>query len=181
MKELLSSPLLLILISFQNIFCPSFCLTSKSLYCATSTYPGRPSVSRKSRRWVMAIFPTPRLVLTEEDSLKTHSLGSMCSRTDAGKHTWKSHRNESADFTDFSTKHGSLLALMLKDVKNNTFTRTGLDYCPCYQFQLSYHRSPMNSGFKGDNNSTVHHYSNTICVMFAKIAQECAFKTLKSY
>ncbi|TNN45361.1 hypothetical protein EYF80_044437 [Liparis tanakae] len=25
----------------------------------------------------MAIFPTPRLVLTEEDSLKTHSLGSI--------------------------------------------------------------------------------------------------------
>lgn len=68
--------------------------TSKSLYCATSTYPGRPSVSRKSRRWVMAIFPTPRLVLTEEDSLKTHSLGSMCSRTEGGRHTWKSHRNK---------------------------------------------------------------------------------------
>lgn len=62
-------------------------LTSSSLYWATSTYPGRPSVSRKSRRWVMAIFPTPRLVLTEEDSLKTHSLGSMCSRTAAGRHT----------------------------------------------------------------------------------------------
>lgn len=69
-------------------------LTSKSLYCATSTYPGRPLVSRKSRRWVMAIFPTPRLVLTEEDSLKTHSLGSMCSRTDGGRHTWKSQRNK---------------------------------------------------------------------------------------
>lgn len=76
-----------------------FNLTSKSLYCATSTYPGRPSVSRKSRRWVMAIFPTPRLVLTEEDSLKTHSLGSMCSRTDAGRHTWKSEKKKSANFS----------------------------------------------------------------------------------
>lgn len=35
----------------------------------------------------MAIFPTPRLVLTEDDSLKTHSLGSMCSRTEVGRHT----------------------------------------------------------------------------------------------
>lgn len=95
MKALSFSPCKLFftsLISLHKVFCPSFGLTSKSRYCATSTYPGRPSVSKKSRRWVMAIFPTPRLVLTEEDSLKTHSLGSMCSKTDAGKHTWKSHK-----------------------------------------------------------------------------------------
>lgn len=94
--SLLITFLWLILISFWSL-----CFTSKSRYCATSTYPGRPSVSRKSRRCVMAIFPTPRLVFTEEDTLKTHSLGSMCSRTDAGKHTWESHRGKSADFTEY--------------------------------------------------------------------------------
>lgn len=77
-----------------SVTTPTF-LTSKSRYLATSTYPGRPSVSRKSRCCVMAIFPTPRLVLTEEDSLKTHSLGSMCSKTESGRHTWKSNKHES--------------------------------------------------------------------------------------
>lgn len=71
---------------------------------------------------------------------------------------------------------------MLKDVKNNTFTRTGLEYCVlANQIQLSYHKSPMNSGFKGDNNSTVHHCSNTVCVMFANNARECAFHALKIF
>lgn len=47
----------------------------------------------------MAIFPTPRLVLTEEDSLKTHSLGSMCSRTDVGRDTCKIREQKWANFS----------------------------------------------------------------------------------
>lgn len=59
--------------------------TSMSLKVQISVKPGRPSASSSRRFWVMAILPTPRLVLTELDSLCTHSCLSRCAVTSADR------------------------------------------------------------------------------------------------
>lgn len=78
----------------------------------------------------MAIFPTPRLVLTEDDSLKTHSVASMCSSTDAGRHTLKTNFKKiiqslhPGEKKAKKTHHQIFLIKSLKKIDKFCFTET---------------------------------------------------------